>query len=591
MRESAQSFFIYIKEIFHLLGTDRSKIPIYILLFLSVAGLDLIGLGLIIPYVTLIVSPEVLGNTAFESILAKLGLRIDSNIPLILLSVILIVVFSLKTVGVLFIHWRIISFSKRQLVRLRSHLMDCYQRIPYNIYTQRNSSEYIFAIQSLSAQFSGRVILPAMRALSDLIMGTSILIMSIVIAPNIIFALGATLTATLFLYDRLIRTKVRSYGERSNAAATGMLQAVNEGIFGIKEIRTLGIESWFHEKFLLNVRSQAENEAKAEFVSVLPRYILEFFIVSFLAVLIIIVIIYYGSLLQLIPVLTFVVFSSLRLMPSFNTLMMSITALRSYRNSVSLLYRDVIELEAYKPTETWGSSNSRDSEDFRTVELRNVTYTYPASKRQALSQLSLCIDAGMSVGIIGTSGAGKTTLVDVLLGLIEPDEGEIIYNGRKIGRSLSCWRDKVAYIPQHIFLMDNTLRCNVAMGVDFDKIDEHRVRESLRLASLAPLVDGLPNGIDTMIGEGGIRLSGGQRQRVALARAFYHDRSLLVMDESTSALDQSTELEIIEEVRRLRGVKTLIVIAHRLTTVRHCDVIYRMEDGRIVEFGSYDQIT
>jgi ABC-type multidrug transport system fused ATPase/permease subunit len=204
--------------------------------------------------------------------------------------------------------------------------------------------------------------------------------------------------------------------------------------------------------------------------------------------------------------------------------------------------------------------------------------------------LSLQVLAHESIGLVGPSGSGKTTLVDVLLGLLQPQQGEMRYNDRLLADALGEWRAQVAYLPQQVFLMDATLRSNVALGVAPQDIDEERLQDALRQARLAELVAQLPQGAETVVGERGIRLSGGQRQRIALARAFYHRRDVLVMDEATSALDNETEQEIVEEIRRLKGRTTLIVIAHRLTTVQHCDRILRLDRGRIVAQGTYDEL-
>ena len=219
-----------------------------------------------------------------------------------------------------------------------------------------------------------------------------------------------------------------------------------------------------------------------------------------------------------------------------------------------------------------------------------MQFTYQKTKCPALKQVTLNIRAGESIGLIGPSGSGKTTMVDVLLGLLEPQKGEIYYNGKDLIESLDEWRAQVAYLPQQVFIIDNSLRNNIALGMEDEEIDDVQLHEAIRQARLTELVEQLPDGVETILGERGIRLSGGQRQRVALARAFYHGRSVLVMDEATSALDNETEQEIVEEIRHFKGKKTMIVIAHRLTTVQHCDRIYRLENGEITETGSPDQV-
>ena len=280
--------------------------------------------------------------------------------------------------------------------------------------------------------------------------------------------------------------------------------------------------------------------------------------------------------------------AAIRLLPISSQLAATVTALRYQRDAVSRLHADVQQHSAQGPIVQL-QSNAATSH-FLNLQLKGVGYRYPNTMQAALCDLNLSIYAGESIGLIGPSGSGKTTLVDVLLGLLEPQSGKIEFNGKPLLESLDDWRAQVAYLPQQVFLIDNTLRCNIALGEEPFEIEESRLKEAIQQARLSELVGQLPQGINTFLGERGVRLSGGQRQRVALARAFYHGRDVLVMDEATSALDNETEKEIVAEIQRLKGQKTMIVIAHRLTTVQHCDRICRLEKGRIVEVGTPEQI-
>ena len=284
----------------------------------------------------------------------------------------------------------------------------------------------------------------------------------------------------------------------------------------------------------------------------------------------------------LVPTLGMFGVAALRLTPAANTLSTSLIQLRYVRDSISRLHRD-FQTVTPVPFEARQSPLGIAPDEFRCLALDKVRFTYPNARQPVLKTLSLEIRAGESIGLIGPSGSGKTTLVDVMLGLLKPQAGELRYNDRPLQDALAQWRAQVAYLPQQTFLIDDTLRHNVALGVEDTEIDENRVKDALKQARLEQLVDELPEGTDTILGERGVRLSGGQRQRVALARAFYHGRSVLVMDEATSALDNETEREIVEEIRRLKGQMTLIVIAHRLTTVQHCDRICSLQNGAIVE--------
>jgi ABC-type bacteriocin/lantibiotic exporter with double-glycine peptidase domain len=270
--------------------------------------------------------------------------------------------------------------------------------------------------------------------------------------------------------------------------------------------------------------------------------------------------------------------------------MQSLMQMRYGRDSVSRLFSDVTEIRKSLNLPSKGDNIKKVDEEFKALTLNQVSFLYPGSKYNALDEISLKIHAGESIGFIGPSGSGKTTLLDALLGLFEPQKGSIEFNGKNIKENLREWQSKVAYMPQQVFLIDGSLRENVTLGTNASEIDENKLYESLRQARLMDLVEKLPEGVNTILGERGIRFSGGQRQRVSLARAFYHDRNILVMDEATSSLDNATEKEIVDEIEQLKGTRTMIVIAHRLTTLKHCDRIYKLRDGKIVNVGSYNEI-
>ena len=394
----------------------------------------------------------------------------------------------------------------------------------------------------------------------------------------------------MFLYDILFRKKMDDYGVQINRASELTIQGVNEGIEGLKEIRVLGKEKYFYQNVVKEARTQSFFAIKAEVVSISLRYLLELTMMVFVVALVLGTLLLEGDIDLILPTLSVFGVASLRLFPAMNTLMQSLMLMRHSRDSVSRLYNDLKEIKQLVETSVDNVFHVQTHEEFQKLTLNQVCFSYPDSKCKALDDISLEIHAGESIGFIGPSGSGKTTLLDTLLGLFEPHKGRIEYNGESISSVLKQWQSQVAYIPQQVFLIDDTLRHNVALGINNDEIDGDRLHESLRQARLIDVVKNLPKGVDTILGERGVRLSGGQRQRIALARAFYHKRSVLIMDEATSALDNATEKEIVNEIKILKGKRTIIVIAHRLTTLKHCDRIYELQDGHIKNIGSYDEI-
>jgi ABC-type multidrug transport system fused ATPase/permease subunit len=574
-------YLAYIKEVLFLLGENSRKLPLLVLLFLAASILDLVGIGLIAPYVALLVNPEAFVQSEVYPFFVSMGLSPQPESLLLSLSIGLVLIFAIKFVSAIFINWIIIRFCFQQSVHLRAQLMKIYQHLPYVEYLQRNSSEYIHNITTLVPQFSLSILQSFLRLVSEGIV--SLVIIALLAWYNAL-ALGilvGLLVVIMFAYDLFFRRRIAEYGRLANDSSIRMLQGINEGIDGLKEIRVLGKESYFHNIVVEGASVYSDVSKKSTIISTAPRYFLEFILVAFIVLLVIGTLLLGQNIQDLMPTLSIFGVAAMRLMPSANQMLNGVSQIRFGRHAVSRLFSDMqfqkrlIDAELHAPS-------VRDYDTFQDMILKDVYFSYPKTKQHALNGISLDIHANDSIGLIGSSGSGKTTLVDMLLGLLEPKSGEILFNGRPLNSCLDNLRSQVAYLPQEVFLIDDTLRKNVALGIEDSEIDNKKINRALKQARLSELVNIMPQGVDTMLGERGARLSGGQRQRIALARAFYHGRSILVMDESTSALDSETESEIIKEIKQLKGHITIIVIAHRLATVEHCDRIYRLEMGEIV---------
>jgi ABC-type multidrug transport system fused ATPase/permease subunit len=589
----------YLKEVNYLVFNERKKLFGLLPLFLVSSFLDIVGISLLVGFVSLLKNQDSLaaGSSILRPLMSFCALF---DPPIMAFSLMLFALFLFKTIFAILVNKTIFKVCFQFGVRLRAYLMYAYQKMDYVHYLRRNSSEYVYNIHTVAGQFSAVVIQSILKIVSEGLIG-------IVIIIYLATQNGLALLVLLFLllmlaicYDKFFKRKNTNYGVLKNTYSTQLVKSIHEGMDGFRENHIFGITGFFNKKVTDNSRNLADIRIKSQLITTSPQYLIELTMVIFVVLLVFVTIITRRDTEILLTTISMFAIASARLIPSVNSILTDVTRLRQGRDTVSILYRDLKyissdidgldfkDFDVKSMEHQKGEKLSLSHDGFETFKLENVGFSYSDREQYALRDVSIEIKRGDSVGIIGPSGSGKTTFVDVILGLLKPQEGEIFYNGKLLKDELPKWRAQVAYLPQDVFLIDDTLRRNVALGVSDDEIDDEQVINALRQAQLKELIERLPKGLDTVIGEHGSRLSGGQRQRIALARAFYYGRNVLVMDESTSALDTETEKEIIKEITMLKGVKTLIVVAHRLSTLKHCDVIYRIENGVITSHGSYD---
>ncbi len=574
-----------LKKIQYLVISQKKEINFLVFLFLILSLLEVIGLGLIAPYIAIIVNESVANNFLVE-IASFIGVSKDRNSMLFILGFGLLLVFMVKTFVMIYVNKKVIFFSQNYRADLTSFLMKSYQSLSYTDYLQRNSSEYIYNAQTLASQFSSLLLL-LLRALSGMIISIFIIVLLAWQDISVLFILTMLIGLTIFSFDLFFKNKVTEYGKKSNQTSVSMLKNIYEGMSGFKDIRIFGKELYFYEKVRREAKLHSIYSTKSQIISIIPHHLLELLLIVFIVALVNGTLFFEGNLKELVPTLGMFGIAALKLLPSANTFTNALTQLRQSKDSVSRLYNDVQYTKKRKLVKLY-KPKTFEFLPFQSFELLKVSFRYPGTNQDTLKEISLNVNSGDSIGIIGPSGSGKSTLVDLILGLLEPSKGEIQYNNKKPTSFMDEWHHQVAYLPQSVFLIDDSLKCNIALGDDLIDID--RLNKAIHQSRLSNLVKSLPSGIDTVIGERGIRLSGGQRQRIALARAFYHDRNVLIMDEATSALDNETEKEIVKEIKNLKGRKTVIVIAHRLSTIEHCDCIYKLKDGHIIEKGTYQEI-
>ena len=579
---------LFIRQVLKLLDKDKKKLPLIICFFIFSSLMDIVGIGLIGPYVALLIDLD-LSSGFVAGAITFFGLPSEKEQLIKIIGYALLAIFVFKAIVAISVNKVIVKFSESQHVRLIKVLMSSYQAMPYPEYIKRNSSEYIYSVHQLSNQYANHVVSPLLRMTSDGIVVSFVIFFLGIQSPEALILLVSLIVIMMFFYDSIFRKKLNLYGEKLNIAAANIIKTVSEGIEGMKEIRILGKEHFFFKNIIIESDKLANFAIKSTVISQSLRYILELTMIAFIVFLVIFTLSYGKSLDNLVPTLSIFGIAALRLFPAVNTFMQSLMQMRYGKDSVSRLANDLKNINDLNIKITDLNANNSNTK-FIELNLKNVYFSYPEIDDYALSDINLNIQAGESIGIIGPSGSGKTTLLDTLLGLFTPQKGNITFNGADIRTNLSEWHAQVAYIPQQVFLIDGSLEENIVFGDNKEQINREKLKDSLKLAKLSDFVETLPDGINTLLGERGIRFSGGQRQRVALARAFYHQRNVIVMDEATSALDNNTEREIVDEIERLKDKKTMIVIAHRLSTLKHCDRIYELKNGKIINIGTYQEI-
>jgi ABC-type multidrug transport system fused ATPase/permease subunit len=513
------------------------------------------------------------------------------------LGVLLLGVFTFKGVLAYSSHHRILAFAFRVRESLIKRLMRAYLGMPYQFYLDRNSSTLVQSIVINTKVATDDLLIPVMRSISDLLVLVLIAAFLWVLNPGTMTMFVAVVGLAFAVYARIVRPRMRIAGKQAAVANEAIIRGVNQAIGGIKDIRILSLETPFMR--LVGAAAEASTGSQTRFYSylVLPRYLMETVVVLFILALALVTLTRGGGAADLVAMLAVFATAGIRALPAMAQVSSSLASMSYSSYTLTALYKDLRAVEPHSAAaspvraDNPVSSGATPSAGFGQIELQDLAFTYPSAKTPAISGVSLVIRRGTSVGFIGESGSGKTTLVDLLLGLHRLHRGRILLDGLDLDEiGWECWTSHVAYIPQTVFIIDDTLRRNVALGASDEDIDAHRLDEALGMAQLRDMVARLPNGLDTVLGERGGRLSGGERQRIALARAFYHNRDVLVFDEATSALDMETEREVIKVIESLHGLKTVIVIAHRLATVSGCDVVHRLSRGRLVGSGTLEEL-
>lgn len=581
-----------IKKLFKLFS-NRDKFFILRLFILMVLGsfLEVIGISAIPAFVILISDPEKISNYNFiKTVIDNLEITTPEQL-LLWGSFTLLVIYIIKNLLLVYLEYSRYRFVYKGRVRLSKLLFSAYMNAPYTFHLQYNTAELLRNLNREVTLIFNNVLLQILLFTKNLLMICSIILLLLLVNPVITLFMIIMFGFISGWFLKIVNNRLKYYGKQEQDSSRSIIKNVNEGLGGLKEVRILNRESFFINKFAHNLNQLAKASFVKSIISYLPQPITEIIVVLCMLLITLILFAQNEEFSMIVPLLLLYGISSIRLIPSVKGLVSTITAIRYYIYSVDPVYNHLVELnnDLFHPKREQNISNTELC-FYDKIEFKNLHYHYPGTNTQALKGIDLNIKKNSVVGFVGPTGAGKTTIIDLILGLLKPDKGSVSIDGVDINENLRGWQKKIGYIPQFIFLSDDKIMRNIAFGLDDDQIDSQKINNAIYAAQLKEFIDNLPDGINTVIGESGVRLSGGQRQRIGIARALYHSPEVLIMDEATASLDNVTEKHIIQAIESLRGDLTIIIIAHRLTTVRDCDQLFYIKDGLLESSGTYEEL-
>ena len=561
----------------------KEKWELFGLMIIVVIGsfMELLGVAIFSPFIEIIMNPSSVEQNELLNFLYRLSQVATVEDFLIVLAVVIMFVYIFKNIFLWVQQNFILRFSYNTQMKLSSKLLKTYLNQPYTFHLNKNIAELQRSMQEDTALFT-QLVMHFLQLVAEIAVCGVMGIYLFMVSKSITAVIGVLLVACVGIFTYVTKKFSKSLGKEAQVYKAKIYQWINQSMGGVKEVKVLNRESFFidsyNKYFKLYIRGVRINRL----ISMTPKYIVEAVCMTGLLLAIIIKMCYgKKDMVDFIPQLAVFAVAAFRLLPSVGRINEHVNNILYASPSVELIYHDLKEIEDYQ--EEMGAEENRPWSFEKEISVKDVVYAYPGAEQAVLDYATFSIPKGKTVALIGSSGAGKTTMADVILGLLTPQYGKVRVDDMNVFKNLSVWHKHIGYIPQVIYLSDDTIRNNIAFGVKEDEIDDVAVMAALQKAQLAEFIDGLPEGIDTFVGDRGVRLSGGQRQRIGIARALYHDPEILVLDEATSALDNETETAVMESIESLHGMKTMIIIAHRLTTIQKADAIYEVGGGKVVE--------
>lgn len=561
----------------------RDKMKIALLMAAIAAGsfLELAAVVIFMPFIEILTNVDKIGNTWYLRAVYE-GFHFRSqNDFMIALTLVIIFIYVVKNLYLIVEKKYIFKFSYNTQMKLSTRLLDAYMKEPYTFHLNHNIATLQRSLHEDTSRFM-QVVLYTLELVAELVVCAVLVLYLLILSKSITIIVLAFLTFFVGIFFVTTRKYSRRLGLENQGYQGKIFQWMNQALGGIKEIKILERESYFTDQFQGYFKKYAKGLQIARTISIMPKYMVEAVSMTGLLVAIVVKLAFgEADMNYFVSQLAAFAVAAMRLMPSVGRINEHATNMLYAFPSVELVYHDLKGIEEYVDRQ-----NLEVKEDWnlqKAIEIKDVTYYYPDTKEPVVDGVNFEIPKGTTVAFIGATGSGKTTMVDIILGLLKPQKGVVMADQINVHEKPKTFHGQVGYIPQVIYLSDDTIRNNIAFGIKETEIDEAAVLEAVKKAQLVEFIESLPLGLDTIVGDRGVRLSGGQRQRIGIARALYHDPEILVLDEATSALDNETESAVMEAIENLQGMKTMIIIAHRLTTIRNVDAIYEVENSRIVE--------
>ena len=580
-----------IKKLLFLLNSNEHKrVGLLLAMILLMAILDVIGVASILPFMAVLTNPSLIEtnlilNNMFQ-ISSKFGVENDQQFLFALgVLVFLILIFSLTFkalttyVQLRFTHMIEYSMSKR--------FIEGYLHQPYSWFLNRHSADLGKNILSEVGGIVGGGIKPLIDLISKSVVTIALIILLILADPKLALIISISLSAVYGLIFFSIRSYLNIIGKKRLKNNELRFTSVSEAFGALKEIKVGGLEKVYIKHFSISAKTYAQTQTSSTLLSQLPRFFLEAIAFGGIMLIILYMMRIAGNFNNVLPIISLYVFAGYRLLPAIQQIYKSFTGLTFVGPAIDKLYDEKKNLKIINKSHDQKILHFNNS-----ITLNNIHYNYPNASRTALKGINLNIPAKTTVGLVGPTGSGKTTMVDVILGLLEAQKGTLEIDGKIITQqNTRSWQKSIGYVPQHIYLSDDTIAGNIAFGVEPQDFNQVAIEKACKIANLHKFVmDELPNKYLTTVGERGVRLSGGQRQRIGIARALYHNPKVLILDEATSALDDQTEKAVMDAIDNLSKDITIILIAHRLNTVKNCDIIFKLENGRLIGQGTFDEI-